>query len=1032
MISSKRVVFMRCARRLGLALGLALEVTLGLALVTTPVVAQALGTLHGQVIDPSGSAIPKASVVVSGPNNVVKVADTNDNGEYTIAGLPAGTYTVRVTAPGFTLFEKKDLAIATGRPTALDVKLTVEVSKQEVTVSDTQQVELDPAKNAGALVLKEADLDMLSDDPDDLQAELLALAGPAAGPNGGQIFIDGFSGGQLPPKDSIREIRINSNPFSAEYDTSGRGRIEIFTKPGSEKFHGSVNVTYSDWLFNARNPYITSPLFAIPAADNKNLQANVSGPIIKGKLSFFVDYSRRQQREDDIINAQILTPVTLLPTSYGFAVIAPNYLTRFSPRFTYQLAKNITLDGRYALNTTSYANQGIGGTSLPAGVPIAGIPSSSSAQHQSTTNQTLNLIETQVVNASTINETRFQYYRQRSTQIGDNQELNINVLDAFTAGSTILTNYTNQNNYEIQNYTSITHGTHFIKFGARIRGNTTASAATNNFTGQFNFLNINAYQTMQQGIAQGLTFNQIVANGGGPFQYSFNAGNPLISGYQVDAGPFVQDDWRVKPNITLSLGLRYEVQNNIGDHGDFAPRIGLAWGVGPSLGRTRSPKTVIRAGVGFFYDRFSLNNVLNADRYNGITQLAYTITDPAFFPQAGVPIPPIATLESPANEKSSATFHIDPNVHAPTQLQSAIGFDRQLPKNTTLSVNYINSRGTHILRTVDINTPLPGTFNPLIPTAAVNPFGAAAGIYDLYETDGIYKQNQLIVNINSRINSKISLFGFYAYGHVNTNVNGAPSNPYNFNADYGPASYDIRNRVNINGSLLLPFGIRMSPNITYNSAPPFNVTQGIDEFGDTLFNTRPALAPAGYSAPSCTQTIASELMPCLANGTIKGTVYHFVINPQAAGLSPLPEGFFRSFGQFQFNVRISRTWGFGEPTTPNPNRRGQDGAGGRGPGFGQAAGGGGGPRGGGGGGGRGGGGPGGGPGGFGGGDSSGKRYTLTAGIFFHNLFNNVNPGVPESDLLSPRFGETLNLQSIGGPFGTSFNRRIDLSLRFAF
>ena len=115
-----------------------------------------------------------------------------------------------------------------------------------MTVTDTQQVELDPAKNAGALVLKEEDLDMLSDDPDDLQADLLALAGPAAGPNGGQIFIDGFSNGQLPPKESIREIRINSNPFSAEYDTQGRGRIEIFTKPGTDKFHGTVNLNYSD------------------------------------------------------------------------------------------------------------------------------------------------------------------------------------------------------------------------------------------------------------------------------------------------------------------------------------------------------------------------------------------------------------------------------------------------------------------------------------------------------------------------------------------------------------------------------------------------------------------------------------------------------------------------------------------------------------------------------------------------------------------------------------------------------------------
>jgi hypothetical protein len=418
---------------------------------------------------------------------------------------------------------------------------------------------------------------------------------------------------------------------------------------------------------------------------------------------------------------------------------------------------------------------------------------------------------------------------------------------------------------------------------------------------------------------------------------------------------------------------------------------------------------------------------MNAERFNGINQLAYTIPNPTFFPQAGVAIPATATLESPVYEQSSATYHIDSEWRAPTMMQAAIGVDRQLPKNTTLSVNYINSRGEHILQTVDINTPLPGTYNPLNPAASVYPLGAAAGLYELYEPSGDYKQNQLIVNINSRISTKFSLFGYYAYGHVNTDVAGSPSNPYNFHQDYGPASYDIRNRVNINGSLVLPFGLRMSPNITYNSAPPFNVTQGVDVVGDRNTNTRPALAPAGFVAPACTAALASDLDPCLISG---GQYGNFVINPQAVGLTPIGINAFRAFQQFQFNVRLSRTWGFGEVTAPNPNR-GQGGPGGRGggPGFGQAAGGGG-PRGGGGGGGRGGGG--GPPGGGGGGDQSGKRYTLTAGIFVHNLFNNVNAGNPEGDLLSPRFGVPENLANIGGPGSLAFNRRIDLNLRLSF
>jgi hypothetical protein len=983
---------------------------LALLIMCAALMAQGPGSVRGQVLDPSGAAIPKATVTVSGPNNVVKVATTDNDGNFAVTGLPPGKYTIRIIATGFNMLEKAGVDVS-GRPLTFDARMTVETSKQEVTVSDTQQVELDPAKNAGALVLKQEDLDMLSDDPDDLQADLLALAGPSAGPNGGQIFIDGFSNGQLPPKESIREIRINSNPFSAEYDTQGRGRIEIFTKPGSEKFHGTVNLNYSDHLFNARNPFITSPNFPIPAADTKNLQANLSGPIIKTKMSFFLEFSRRQQRLDALLNTVILGP-NFTPLSQGYAIIAPNTFDSFSPRFTYQLSPTISLDGRYAWRGQSYQNQGVGGFNLP-----------NTADTQHNTNQTVNLIETQIVNASTINETRFQYFHQRQTQSGVDPELNISVADAFTSGSTFALNHQFQDNYELQNYTSITHGAQFIKFGARFREGTENLYNTNNFLGQFNFDSITQYAIMQQGIAQGLPLSTIIANGGGPIQYQFNAGNPLITGNQFDAGLFFQDDWKVRPNITLSMGLRYEVQQNIQDHGDWAPRVGLAWGIGPSQGRLRTPKMVVRAGVGYFYDRFSLGNVLNAERYNGVNQLAYTITNPNFFPQAGVPIPPTAQLETPANAVASATYHIDPAIQAQRLQQAAIGLDRQLPRNVTVSVNYINSRGTHVLRTVDINTPFPGTY--LGPGTGLYPFGSAAGVFNEYQSDGIFKQNQLVFNSNARINSRISLFGYYAYGHVSTNVNGIPSNPYNFNADYGRASYDIHHRVNINGSILGLWGLRISPNITYNSAPPWNLVEGVDQFGDTSTGSaRPAFATAGFTGPACTQALARTLTSCLASTPLG----NFIINP-APGTPTIPVNYFKGFSQFVFNVRISRTWGWGESTSSQNQRQGGGGRGGPG-GFGGAVGGGG-PRGGGGGRGGPGGGPGG-PGGMFGGDSSGKRYTLTAGLFAHNLFNDVNRAQIENNLLSNRLGDPLGIANIGGPGGNGFNRRIELSLRFGF
>lgn len=982
--------------------------------------AQAPGSLKGTVLDPSGAAVPGATVTLTGPNNVVKVAQSDNNGAYSVVGLPPGKYTIRVIAAGFDLFEGTIADLPGGRASTFDAKMKVASEKQEVTVKDTQQVELDPAKNAGALVLKEADLEMLSDDPDDLQADLLALAGPAAGPNGGQIFIDGFSSGQLPPKDSIREIRINSNPYSAEYDTQGHGRIEIFTKPGSDKYHGSLNVTYSDHIWNARNPYDTQTS-GLPASDTKNLMATFSGPINK-KASFFLDFTRRQLREAALVNQQLLDPNTFQPLPLqSFGIIAPTTNTRFSPRVNYQLTSKITLDARYTYSRSETDNSGVGGFNLPT---------TGATNHG--TNQQFFLTETQIINTSTINESRFQYFRNDSNSLGNDPELNISVGSAFTTGSNYKQLYTNTGNYEFQNYTSITHGTQFIKFGARLRETRQSKYDTSNFLGQFNFSDITSYGIMEQGIALGLPLSTIIAQGGGPIQYQQNAGVALLAANQFDAGLFVQDDWKLIPSMTLSLGLRYEIQNNIGDHGDIAPRIGWAWGIGGGQGRFRTPKTVIRAGSGFFYDRFNVGSILNAERFNGVNDLSYIVTNPQFFPAAGVPIPAINTLPL----GGSSIYHVDPNLHVPTQLQSAVGIDRQLPHNITISVNYLNTRGTHILQTMNINSPYPGTYVPPaggLPAQGLYPFGQSAGIIDQYSATGVYRQNQLVFNGNARINAKFSLFGYYAYGHVKTDANGSPSNPYNLAADYGRASYDIRHQANVNGSIVAPWGIRLSPNIGLRSAGPYNIVEGIDTNGDSVINDRPAFLPAGANIAACTGRVVAGAAPCVIHG--------FVMNP-TPGMTIIPVNYGEAHSQINVNMRISRTWGFGELTAAARNRQQQQDAagGGRGPGFGQAAGGGGGDRGGGGrGGGGGGGGPrgGGGPGGgMDGGGSSGRRYSLTASIMFHNMFNTVNQGPPVGSLNSPLFGQSLSLASggFGGPGGAAqaFNRRIDLSLRFSF
>src|SRR5579863_5139298 len=260
--------------------------------------AQNVGTLRGTVTDPSAAVVPGATVVALG-TGVSRTATTDGQGRYTLPNMPPGKYTVRADAKGFVTFIKPDLDVPAGQASALDIALQIEAESQQVSVNDQSAAALsvDSSANVSALVLKDADIDALPDDPDDLQSDLEALAGPAAGPNGAQFFIDGFSGGQLPPKSSIREIRINSNPFSSEFDAPGFGRIEILTRPGTDNLHGQVSVNYGNEVFDTRNPLLTGKE---PPYNSTQLNADLGGPINK-KSSFFLDYQRRAITENALV-----------------------------------------------------------------------------------------------------------------------------------------------------------------------------------------------------------------------------------------------------------------------------------------------------------------------------------------------------------------------------------------------------------------------------------------------------------------------------------------------------------------------------------------------------------------------------------------------------------------------------------------------------------------------------------------------------------------------------------------------------------
>jgi hypothetical protein len=275
---------------------------------------------------------------------------------------------------------------------------------------------------------------------------------------------------------------------------------------------------------------------------------------------------------------------------------------------------------------------------------------------------------------------------------------------------------------------------------------------------------------------------------------------------------------------------------------------------------------------------------------------------------------------------------------------------------------------------------LPGTFTGL-PGSGAFPYGTSDPLM-MYETAGMFKQTQFMVQVNARVNSRVSLFGYFNLNYANSNTDGPSnylSNAYNAHADWGRSIYDQRQRGVLGGTIILPFGIQLAPNIAASSAPPFNITTGTDLNGDTLYLDRPAYATVPANP---------------AQGVVATRWGVFNLNPAGnpgAGTSIIPRDFGAGYGYFLINGRISRTWGFGERPAP----AGQTASSVRPPA----------------------------------GGAGNKRFQLTAGIQGRNWLNHVNPGPPTGNLSSLFFGQSLNLQAGSG---STANRRMELNLRLSF
>ena len=1030
---------------MGTALILLLSVVVGFS-------QQSRGTLRGVISDELGATIVGATVTLTGPDGVEKTAVTNNDGAYSFTALVPGKYLVRAEAIGFAASEVSEVDVTPGQRVTFDVTLKVTIEEQKVTIDAETPISTDSTANANQTLISGKDLDALPDDPDELAAALQALAGPSAGPNGGQIFVDGFTGGRLPPKESIREIRINQNPFAAENDQPS-GRIDILTRPGTDKLRGSTFVNFQDESFNSRNPFATSSSKRSPF-QVRQYGGNLGGPIVAKRASFFVDFERREIDDSELVRATVLDDF-LNPLDLGFGVVVPRRTLTFSPRFDVQLNPNNTLIARYSFNRSSTDNNGVGGFSLPERAFVSNF-----------TQQEVQFTETAVLNATMINETRFQFSQTRSESLGNILEPTLNVSSAFISGGSQVGQVENTNRrMDLTNFLAWQKGTHAFKFGGRLRRVSISDSNPNNFGGSFTFsgglvpaLDANNDPIFNQPVFAdsleryrrtllfaNLSDLEVRRRGGGASQFSISAGDPLATVSQTDYGFFAQDDWRVRPNLTLSYGLRYEGQTNIGSIFNFAPRLSVAWSPG-AADSTKPPKMVIRAGGGVFYNRFSEGSTLQANRFNGINQQQFFISEVPLYDAngnfvepnpAGSPLdafPNRPALNSLVALNQRITWRVADDLQVPVVYMGGTQVERQLPYKFTMFMGLFMMRIQHVIRARDINAPIPGT-------NGVRPFGDIGEIYQ-YESSGRFNMNQLFIGFNNRFSRMFSFFSNYVLAKTTNDTDGQggamfPANSYDLSGEFGRAAFDVRHRFTFAGTINLPWWqVSLNPFIIAASGRPFNITTGQDTNGDRLFTERPSFAPDGVDCSNPGPNIV-----CTAFG-------NFNVRP-GVGEPLIPRNFGEGPGFFSVNVRVSKTWSFGTIKSSGANQQqgqGQQAGGPRGgggaprvpTGSGQAGrpggpGGGGGPRGGG----------GlasiGGP--VSGGGTEAKRYTMQFSVNFQNLFNNVNLATPQGNLSSPFFGESTGLAPFfggfgggGGGFGGSGvgNRRVTAQVRFNF
>lgn len=756
--------------------------------------------VSGVVLDPSGAVIPKAKVTLHHEGSRDVTANTNEKGEFRFTQIENGEYHIEARQSSFKPVVIT-LNVAAKSPAPLTIVLQIEDVREEIAVADrSNQASTSPDENLNVIKLNQdalTNLPVLGNDIIGSVANLLDAG--SIGSDGPTVIVDGLDISRMRvPASTIQEVRINQNPYSAEFARLGRARIEVFTKPGTSQYHGEFNFRFRDHHLDARNSFALER----PPEQRRYYDGNFTGPLGNGETtSFLFSIDRVEENLQSVVFAT--TPNGLVREN----VANPTRDTEITFRVNHQFGKKTSFSIRSESQFDSSENGGVGGFNLPE-------VGSNSDGHEVHLFVTLR----RIFSPSLISEFTMRTGNEGTSVRSLTHDMpKIVVLDAFTGGGAQSDRRTTENHVQLNEILSWNHGKHFIRGGLNIpdisrRGFSDHS----NFGGTFSFSTLEDYVN------------------GKPFLFSISQGNGHLAFLQKDFGLFVQDNILVRPNLSIAMGLRYDRQSFLGDNNNLAPRFSFAFS--PDKKRM----TVLRGGAGIFYDRTGTGPIADRLRYDGLRLREVSIADPGF------PDPLSAGGTLTAQPSNIVRFASD--IREPYILQYGVGVERQLRKSLSATANYINTRGVKLFRSRDINAPFPSSIERPDPSV---------GILRQVESAGHSQAHALELMLRGRVSRFFNGTIQYTLGRVYSNTGGInvrPANNYDLTGEWARADFDERHRFNLLGTIKVGDWFNLGMTLTLTSGRPYSLTTGRDDNRDDLAIDRPAGVPRnslqgpGYAA----------------------------------------------------------------------------------------------------------------------------------------------------------------------------------------